>query len=121
MKDNSTISSNKFILGEGENGIYSDITIEIRKSEQATISLGPYIQLQDEEILKAIEKEFKTNWIEGYKKDGIYLEIIILNIGIDPTGRRYKVDNSVWGVMHDALPKIGVQPPQIFLDKTKEK
>lgn len=114
MKNNSTISSNKFVLGEGEDGIYSDITIEIRKSEQATISRGPEVQLQDEEILRAIEKELKTKWIEGYKKDGVFLEIIILNVGIDPTGRKYKVDNSVGGVMHDALPKIGVQPPQIF-------
>ncbi|XRE42397.1 hypothetical protein ACIVBQ_000601 [Tenacibaculum discolor] len=114
MKNNSTISSNKFFLGEGEDGIYSNITIEIKKSEQATINRGANIQLQDEEILRAIEKEFKTNWIERYKKDEIYLEIMILNVGIDPTGRKYKVDNSVGGVMHDALPKIGIQPPQIF-------
>lgn len=111
---NSTISSNRFILEEGVDGIYSDITIELRVSEQTTVSRGPHIQLQDEDTLKAIEKEFKIRWIEGYKKDGINLEIVILNVGIGPTGRRYKVDNSVDGVMRDGLRRIGIQPPQIF-------
>ena len=112
--NNSIKSSNKFIFGKGVDGIYSDITIEIRQSNYADVRYGPDIQLQDKEVLKAIEREFKTNWVERCEKDGIYLEIIILNVGIDPTGRRYKVDNSVGGVMHDALLKLGIQPPQIF-------
>ncbi len=112
--NNSTISINKFILGQGTEGVYSDITIEIKRSGQAKINRGHGIQLNDEKTLKAIENEFEKNWINGYKKDGINLEITILNVGVDPSGRKYAIENSVNRVMHNALPKIGINPPQIF-------
>ena len=112
--NNSTISINKFVLGEGTEGVYSDISIEITKSGQAEVKRGKDIELKEEKTLKEIEKEFEENWINRYKKDGINLEITILNVGVDPSGREYAIENSVSGVMHDALPKIGVNPPQIF-------
>lgn len=105
---------NKFVLGAGSDGIYSDITIEIRKTEVAKLIRGQNIELKDEEILKSIEREIEYNWIDPYRKNGIYLEIIILNVGIDPIGRKYAAKNSVAGVMQMALPKIGINPPQIF-------
>lgn len=112
--EDSIIAINKFILGEGKDGVYSDITIEIKKSIVSKISRGVAIELTDEKILKAIEKEFVKNWINIYQKDGICFEVVILNVGFDCSRRQYSTENSINTLMHDALPKIGINPPQIF-------
>ncbi|WP_201980778.1 hypothetical protein [Hymenobacter rubidus] len=115
MKENkASIVTNYFILGEGSDGIYSDITIEISPSTTATLKRGDKIEIKDERLLERIESEFQNKWIKPYSKSGIFLSIRILNIGIDKSGRKYAVENSVGGLMHDALPKIGIKPPQIF-------
>ena len=40
--------------------------------------------------------------------------VIILQVGVDPTNRKYAVYNSVGGVMPEALSKVGVKPPQML-------
>lgn len=107
------IEKNQFVLGNGPKGIYSDIEISIRKAEKPLLIKNSDINFSDLNVLSKIEDKFKE-WINNYEKKGIILEIEILNIGIDKSGRKYKIDNSVNGVMHQALPKIGINPPQMF-------
>jgi len=113
MKSKTTIVTNKFIFGNGKNGIYSDLTLEVKISNSATLKRGKTIELKDNKILKEIEFEIQS-WINDYQKKDIKLEITILNVGIDPKGRKYQTMNSVRGVMYDALPNIGIEPPQLF-------
>ncbi|MEP1489332.1 MAG: hypothetical protein ABJK28_12995 [Algibacter sp.] len=113
MKNIKTIVTNRFILGEGKEGIYSDLTIEVGISNFAELKRGKHVELTDNKVLKEIEIEIQS-WISKYQKKDIKLEITILNIGIDPTGRKYKTMNSVRGAMYDALPNIGITPPELF-------
>ena len=114
MVENETIIINKFILGKGESGIYSDLKILVKKTNNSNIKRGKNIENKNEELLNEIESQLFNNWIKAYEKDGVHLEIVILNVGIDNEGRKYAIENSVNGAMHMALPKIGIVPPQIF-------
>ncbi|WP_194510032.1 HAD domain-containing protein [Psychroserpens luteus] len=113
MKNRKTVVTNRFILGNGKDGIYSDLTIEVELSNSAILKRGKTIELKDNKVLNDIESEIKS-WINDYKEKGIKLKITILNVGIDSEGRRYQTMNSVRGAMHDALPNIGIEPPQMF-------
>lgn len=113
MKNKTTIVTNKFILGNGKDGIYSDLTLEVEVSNYAVLKRGKNIELKDNKVLMEIEFEIQS-WINDYQKKDIKLEITILNVGIDPEGRKYKTMNSVRGAMYDALPNIGIEPPQLF-------
>ncbi|ESU19827.1 hypothetical protein FEDK69T_30830 [Flavobacterium enshiense DK69] len=108
------IIRNSYILGEGAEGIYSDITIAIKNSNKSNLTFGENIELKNSEVLKKIEMQFQNKWIDEYHNKGIFFEIKILNIGIDKSGRKYAIENSVNGVMHEALTKIGILTPQIF-------
>jgi hypothetical protein len=107
------VATFRFVLGSGNEGTYSDITIEISKSEKSNLSRGKNIELDDERILRRIEQEFENAWIKGYQKEGIYFDIKIINVGIDHSGRKYFVGHSVDGVMRIALPQLGITPPPL--------
>jgi len=113
MIENEIIVTNRFILGKGENGIFSNLKILVKRTNKSNLKRGKNIENKDENLLNEIESQL-LKWIRSYEKDGINLEITILNIGIDSEKRKYAIENSVNGAMHKALPKIGVVPPQIF-------
>lgn len=104
---------NKFVLGRGKHGTYSDLEILIRKGDVPGLQFGGSIECEDKIVLNKIEELLKE-WIRSYEELGVFLEIKILNVGVDEEGREYAVDNSVNGLMHDALPEIDVLPPRIF-------
>lgn len=114
IQKNEIIVTNKFLLGRGKDGIFSDIKILVKSTNTSSLRRGTSIENEDENLLKEIEAQLENNWIKGYEKKSIFLEIVILNVGIDEEGRRFAVENAVNGVMHKALPKIGIAPPQIF-------
>ena len=102
-----------FILGDGPNGTFIDIKIEISIDKESSLKILKNTQNQDKQILSKINLEFK-NWINQYAKKDINLKITVTHIGIDPTGRLFQSERAVNNIMHEALPKIGVKPPQIF-------
>lgn len=114
MVENEIIITNKFILGKGKKGIFSNLKILVKRAKKSNLKRGKNLENNDEDLLKKIESQLLNDWIIPYEKKGISLEIIILNVGIDKEGRKYAIENSVNGAMHKALPKIGIAPPQIF-------
>lgn len=105
---------NKWKLGKGEKGTFSDLKILVKQEKKSSLRRGKNIENTDENLLKEIENQLLKNWIRGYEKNGVFLAITIIHVGCDNERRKYAIENSVNGAMHKALPKIGIVPPQIF-------
>lgn len=114
MNNKEVEVENKWKLGNGEKGTFSDLKILVKQDKKSSLSRGKNIENTDENLLKEIENQLLENWIKGYEKDGVYLAIEIIHVGCDNQKRKYAIENSVNGAMHKALPKIGIVPPQIF-------
>ena len=113
MAKSETIVINKFVLGKGKDGMYSNLELLVKKGGVAGLQIGSDVESKNMIVLGQIEELLKE-WIQNYGERGILLKIIVLNVGVDEEGREYAVDNSVNGAMHKALPEIGILPPQIF-------
>ena len=101
----------KFVLQIGEKIFFSDIKIELSLSEKNKISILSKIE-NENEILHSIRLEI-NKWLKYYADKAVFINATIIHVGFQDDGE-FQVKKGVSLAFHDGLPKIGINPPQIF-------
>lgn len=107
----SVVSKGNFILGFGREGTFG--SIELRVSYASTIKIEWDVSIKIDGEFKVKISECILGWLSDYDQKGIVLEVAVLKVKIDPV-RKNDFERAVSLAFYDALPKLGIQTPQVY-------
>ena len=116
MESTKYIGVGEFILNNGIENKYGDVIIEVEQDPVSGLGVtwDKSIQEFDKEMKRKIVEEV-IGWIDGYAKSEIYLHVHVKKVGVrDEKEGENDFIRAIRNAFYDVLPKMGIEPPQIF-------